>query len=82
MAAGIKQIPIRGVEVFRGGVPPGSLNPEPISDQKCHDFSHQFSDQAPKKFMPSLTLRLEQQQKFLKSISNSHISLSFSLIWN
>ena len=31
-----------------GGVPPGSPNPDPILDQKCH-FSHPFSDLAPKK---------------------------------
>ena len=40
----------------------GSLNPDPISNQKCY-FSHSFSDLAPEKFMSSLILRLEQQQK-------------------
>ena len=30
-----------------GGVPPGSSNPDPVSNQKCH-FSHQFSDMASK----------------------------------
>ena len=30
-----------------GGVPPGSPNPDPISDQKCH-FPHPFSDQISK----------------------------------
>ena len=29
------------------GVPPGSSNPDPISNQKCH-FSHRFSDMASK----------------------------------
>ena len=53
------------------------VNPDPISDQKCH-FSDSFSDIALKEFMPSFTLRLEQQQrKFFKSISISHISLFF-----
>ena len=45
-----------------GGVQRGSLNPDPISDQKCH-FSHPFSDLSLKKCMSSLILRLEQQQK-------------------
>ena len=27
-----------------GGTPPGSPNPDPISDQKCR-FTHPFSDQ-------------------------------------
>ena len=46
------------------GVPPGSPNPDPISDQKCH-FSHPFSDPDPfsdtasKKFCHHY---LEQQQ--------------------
>ena len=57
------------------GVPPGYLNPDPISDQKCH-FSDSFSDITLKEFMPSFTLRSEQQQrKFFKSISSLHISL-------
>ena len=38
----------RGAGVLLGilgdGVPPGSPNPDPISDQKCH-FPHPFSDQ-------------------------------------
>ena len=38
----------RGVllEILGGGVPPGSPNSDPISDQKCN-FPHPFSDQAP-----------------------------------
>ena len=28
--------------ILGGGVPPGSPNPDPISDQKCH-FPHPFS---------------------------------------
>ena len=50
------------LRILGGGVPRSSLNPDPISDQKCH-FSHPYSDLAPKKFMSSLILRLEQQQK-------------------
>ena len=30
--------------ILGGGVPPSSLNPDAISDQKCH-FSRTFSDQ-------------------------------------
>ena len=58
--------------------------------KKCH-FPNPFSDQASKlhtrfqtwaEIMSSL-LRLERKQKkFFKSISNSHISLSFLLVWN
>ena len=33
--------------ILGGGVPPGSPNPDPISDQKCN-FPHQFSDQTSK----------------------------------
>ena len=33
--------------ILGGGVPPGSSNPDPISNQKCH-FSHRFSDMASK----------------------------------
>ena len=31
--------------ILVGGVPPGSPNPDPILDQKCH-FSHPFFDLA------------------------------------
>ena len=68
--------------ILGGGVPPSSLNPDPISDQKYH-FSDSFSDITLKEFIPSFTLRLEQQQrKYFKSISNLYISLFFILIWN
>ena len=33
------------LEILGGGVPPGSQNPDPISDQKCH-FPHLLSDLA------------------------------------
>ena len=65
--------------ILSGGVQRGSLNPDPISGQKCH-FSHLFSDLSPKKFMSSLILRLEQQQKIHIHIYN--LSLSILLIWN
>ena len=59
------QLSCRGRGVFlgilSGALLRGSLNPDPISDQKCH-FSQPFSDLSPKKFMSSLILRLEQQQ--------------------
>ena len=62
------------------GVQPGSQNPDPILDQKCH-FSHWFSDLVVvtkrnitclhKPEIMSSLLRLKPQQKdFLKSISN------------
>ena len=50
----LKKIPCLQDEIFNGadregtpknswrGVPPGSLNPDPISDQKCH-FPHPLS---------------------------------------
>ena len=50
--------------ILGGAMLCGSLNPDPISDQKCH-FSQLFSDLAPKKFMSSLILRLEQLSFFL-----------------
>ena len=46
---------------FGGGVPAGSSNPGPISNQK-NNTSHPFSDLASKKIMSSI-LTLEQQQK-------------------
>ena len=60
---------------------------------KWYHFSHPFSDLTCKihtrfqtwhlSIIMSSLLRLEQQQKrFLKFHSNSHISLSFLLIWN
>ena len=33
--------------ILGGGVPPGSPNPDPISDQKCN-FPHPFSDETSK----------------------------------
>ena len=60
-----------------GGVQRGSLNPDPISDQKCH-FSHLLSELSPKKFMSSLILRLEQQQKIHIHIYKIFLFLSYS----
>ena len=67
--------------IFRGRMPPGSPNPDPISGEKMSFFAPFFRPGL-YEIMSSL-LRLESNIKdFLKSISNSHISLSFSLIWN
>ena len=53
----------------------------PISDQKTSFFTRVFRPDL-EEIMSSL-LRLEGNNKdFLKSISNSHVSLSFLLIWN
>ena len=62
-------------------MPLGSSNPDPIifKTKKCH-FLHPFSDLASKKLC-----HLDEntdKKDFLESISNSHISLSFLLIWN
>ena len=69
---------------WRGGgvVPHGSPNSDPISEQKCH-FPHPFSDPevVAKRNITSLhkteIMSSLQQKYFLKSISNSHITLSF-----
>ena len=75
------QLSCRGRGVFlgirSGGVQRGSLNPDPVSDRKCH-FSHPFSDLSPKKFMSSLILRLEQQQKIHIHIYKIFLFLSYS----
>ena len=77
--------------IIGGGVSPGSPNADPVSHQKCH-FWHPFSDLACKIHTPVFRPRLESREvdfwqvfldwyankkNFLKSISNSHISLSF-----
>ena len=49
--------------------------------KKCH-FPNPFSDLAFAKIMLSLLRFQRKQKKLFKSISNSHISLSFLLIWN
>ena len=79
------------VGIIGGGVAPGPPNADPFSDQKCH-FWHPFSDLACKIHTPVFRPRLESREvdfwqvfldwyakkkNFLKSISNSHISLSF-----
>ena len=67
--------------ILGGGVPLSSPNPDPIPDQKTVIFHTLFR---PRLFLLTLhALRLERQQKgFLKSISNSHITLSSLFIWN
>ena len=69
-----------------GVVPHGSPNSDPISEQKCH-FPHPFSDPevVAKRNITSLhkteIMSSLQQKYFLKSISSSHITLSFLFIW-
>ena len=78
--------------ILGGGVQPSSRNLDPISDQKCN-FPHPFTDQTSKihtrfqtwplgRTYVIITYTRAQTKKFFKSISNSHISLSFLLIWN
>ena len=67
------------VGILGGGVPPDSPSPDPIWDQKP-TFSHPFSELPWAEIMSSL-LRLEHQRN-LKTISNSHITLSFLFISN
>ena len=56
----------RGWGVLRGilgrDVPPGSPNPDPISDQKCH-FPNPFSGLAFRQKLCFHLLRLERKQK-------------------
>ena len=67
--------------ILGGGVPPGSPNPDLISDQKMSFFTPIFRPGL-LEIMSSL-LRLQQEQEiFLKIHSNWHISFSFFLIWN
>ena len=66
---------LRGVLLH---VLPSSLNPDPISDQKCH-FSHSFSDLV-SKFM-STSLRLEQQGKRFLEIHFEFAYFSFFLTY-
>ena len=74
----------RGVplEILGGGIPPCSLNPDPISDQKCH-FPYPFADLAFRQKLCHhyLDKSAGKKNKFFKSISYSHISLSFLLIY-
>ena len=77
-----------------GSVQPGSRNPDPISDLKV-SFSHTRFQTWPLKSIPFFrsggglkTLHKTEnmsslhQKDFLKSISNSHITLSFLIIWS
>ena len=79
--------------ILGGGVPPGSPNPDHISDQKMSFSTPVFR---PQKFMPIFrpgggnktqhymftTKQKLCHQSFLKSISNSHFTLSFLFSWN
>ena len=84
-----------GRVLLGGDVPPGSPNSDLNSDQKNVNFHTRFQTwrrsqnviiyilTSHKTEIMSPLLRLERQQKdFLKSISNSHIRLSFLLIRN
>ena len=66
------------------GVPPGSPNPDPISDQKMPFSRPVFRPRLQAEIMLVL-LRLECQQRNSSNsvrFSNSHISLSSLLIWS
>ena len=79
--------------ILGGGVPPGSPNPDPISDQKMQ-FSTLVFDQTSKihtgfQTWPlgrtNVIITLDQSAnklKILRYISNSHIFRSFLLIWS
>ena len=69
------------LRILGGAVPPDSPNPDPISTKTCH-FSHQFSGLASKKLRHHYLDKNSIKKDFRTSISNSHISLSFLLIWN
>ena len=73
-------------EFLVGGVPPGSPNPDPILDQKMSFFTavfrpglqnpYPFSDSTCKKLCHYGLDQNSKQKDSLKSISNSHTSLS------
>ena len=67
--------------ILVGGVPPGSPNPDPISDRKMSFSRPVFR---PRLMLVLLKLERKQKKNSLNSFrfSNSHISLSFLLIWN
>ena len=66
-------------EILGGVAPPGLLNPDPNMTKK-YNFPHPFPDQT-RNYVISIYIRAQTKKSF-KSISNSHISLSFLLIWN
>ena len=63
------------------GVPPGSPNPDSISDQKT-SFSHPFSDLASMKLSHHYLDLYTNKKDCLKFTSNLYISLSFLFLWN
>ena len=67
--------------ILGGGVPPGSPI-DPISEQKMQFSAPVFRPGLSAEFMLSLRTRLEGKQTNSSKRSNSHISLSFLLIWN
>ena len=50
--------------ILGGGVPPGSPNPDPISEQNCN-FPHPFLDYTPKIHTPGFPTHLENPWKSL-----------------
>ena len=79
-----QQAPWGGVllEILGGGVPPGSRNPDRISDKKNLIYHTRFQTQAFGRNYVIITYIRAQTKEFFKNISNSHISLFFLLIWN
>ena len=69
-------------EFLVGVCRPGSPNPDPISDQKIQFSAPVFRPGLSAEFMLSLRTGLERKQTNSSKRSNSHISLSFLLIWN
>ena len=67
--------------IFGGSVPPGSPNPNPTYLRPCN-FPHPFLDLAFGQKLCYHYLDWSANKKFFKSDSNSHISLSFLVIWN
>ena len=63
-------------------VQPGSPNPDPILDQKVLLSAPVFRPVLLGGNYIIITQIGTQRNKFFKSISNSHISLSFLLVWN
>ena len=76
----------RGVllEILDEGVPPGSLNRDPTSDQKIAIFHSCFQTWPllVKNYVIITQITTAIKKRFFKSTSNSHFSLSFLFIWN
>ena len=77
--------------IFGGGVPPGSSNPDLISDQKLVIFNFFRQDLLSPYPLLGLAFRHKlchhyvdkgKTKTFFKCISNSHICFSLFFIWN